>query len=64
MLEVREKSIRFMHEMRNAETGEVAATCEITAVHLDRQARKSTAFEDEIRTTAMNQLAVTEPAGA
>jgi len=39
LLEIRDKSIRFMHEMRNAETGEVAATCEITAVHLDRQAQ-------------------------
>jgi acyl-CoA thioester hydrolase len=64
VLEVREKSVRFMHEMRNAETGEVAATCEITAIHLDRQARKSTAFGATIRRTAMSQLAVAEAAGA
>ena len=49
LLEIREKSIRFMHEMRNAETGEIAATCEITGVHMDRQARKSAPFEDAIR---------------
>ena len=41
LLEIREKSIRFVHEMCNAETGEIAATCEITGVHMDRQARKS-----------------------
>jgi acyl-CoA thioester hydrolase len=64
VLEVREKSVRFVHEMRNAETGEVAATCEITAVHLDRQARKSTAFGETIRAMAMSQLAVAEAAGA
>jgi acyl-CoA thioester hydrolase len=64
VLEVRDKSIRFRHEMRNAETGEVAAVCEITAVHLDRQARKSAAFADAIRKSAERQLAIPEPAGA
>jgi acyl-CoA thioester hydrolase len=62
LLEVREKSIRFRHEMTNAETGEIAATCEITGVHMDRQARKSAAFEHAIRATAMKHLA--EPAMA
>ena len=49
LLELRDKSIRFLHEMRNAETGEIAATCEITGVHMDRQARKSAPFEEAIR---------------
>lgn len=61
LLEVRDKSIRFRHDMRNAETGEIAATCEITAVHLDRQARKSAPFTDAIRSAAEKQL-VPEPA--
>ena len=61
LLEVGDKSIRFMHEMRNAETGEIAATCEITAVHLDRQAHESTAFSDAIRRTAMRQLGAGAP---
>ncbi|MCP4620234.1 MAG: acyl-CoA thioesterase [Bradyrhizobium sp.] len=61
LLELREKSIRFLHEMRNAETGEIAATCEITAVHLDRQEHKSMRFEDAIRDTAARHLAP-EPA--
>ena len=46
LLELRDKSIRFLHEMRNAETGEIAAVCEFTGVHMDRQSRKSTAFVD------------------
>src|ERR1700722_9735242 len=33
ILEIREKVIGFQHEMRNAETGEVAAICELTGVH-------------------------------
>jgi acyl-CoA thioester hydrolase len=62
LLELREKSIRFLHEMRNAETGEIAATCEITAVHLDRQAHKSMPFEDAIRLVAAKHLKAPEPA--
>ena len=60
VLEIRDKSIRFRHEMRNAETGEIAAACEITGVHMDRQARKSAPFPDAIRDRAMRQLAVAE----
>src|ERR1700751_375795 len=53
LLEIRDKSIRFLHEMRNAETGEIAATCEITSVHMDREAHKSIAFPPVIHETAM-----------
>lgn len=63
LLELREKSIRFVHEMRNAETGEVAAICEITGVHMDRDARKATAFADAIRHAASRHLAA-EPSTA
>jgi acyl-CoA thioester hydrolase len=41
ILEVREKVIRFVHEMASGETGEIAASCELTVVHLDRARRKS-----------------------
>ena len=57
MLELREKSIRFLHEMRNTETGEIAAICEITGVHMDRGLRKSAALEEAIRNTAAKHLA-------
>ena len=62
MLEIGGKSIRFRHEMRNAETGEIAAVCEITAVHLDREARKSVAFPDAVRALVESELAIAEPA--
>jgi acyl-CoA thioester hydrolase len=64
VLEIRDKSIRIKHEMRNAETGEIAAICEITGVHMDRQARKSMAFAEAIRKSVESQLAVPEHAGA
>jgi acyl-CoA thioester hydrolase len=61
LLEIRDKSIRFLHEMRNAETGEIAAICEFVGVHMDRQARKSTPFAPAIRDVAEKHL---EPAMA
>ena len=44
VLEIREKVIRFFHEMYNDETGEIAATAEMTGVHLDTVLRKSCPF--------------------
>jgi acyl-CoA thioester hydrolase len=60
LLEVGEKSIRFLHEMRSGETGEFAASCEITGVHMDRQARKSVAFTDAIRRSAAKYIVSAE----
>jgi acyl-CoA thioester hydrolase len=57
LLCISDKSIRFVHEMRNAETGEVAAICECVGIHTDRQSRKSTAFAPAIRAAAAQQLA-------
>jgi acyl-CoA thioester hydrolase len=51
-IEVREKVLRYVHEMRNSETGEIAAICEITAAHLDRQARRSIPLPAAIREAA------------
>jgi acyl-CoA thioester hydrolase len=44
VLEIREKVIRFFHEMYNDETGEIAATAEMTGVHLDTVLRRSCPF--------------------
>jgi acyl-CoA thioester hydrolase len=64
VLEVGNKSVRFLHEMRNGETGEIAATCEITGVHMDREARKSVAFPEAVRAAAMSYLSSAAPAMA
>jgi len=48
MLEVKNKTIRFIHHMQNSETGILIATSELTAVHLDREVRKACPFPDDI----------------
>ena len=48
LVELRDKVARFVHEMRNAQTGEIAALCELTGVHIDADTRKSCAFPAEI----------------
>src|SRR5258706_15888975 len=58
LLEIREKSVRFRHEMRNAETREIAAFCEITGVHMDRQARKTITFSETNPQSLESQLAL------
>jgi acyl-CoA thioester hydrolase len=57
VLDVREKVLRFVHEMRNAETGEIAAVCELTGAHIDRHARKAVPFPAAIREAATAALA-------
>ncbi len=56
ILEMREKVIRFSHRMLNAENREVAAECELTAVHLDRKIRKSIPFPDNVRQAATARI--------
>jgi acyl-CoA thioester hydrolase len=48
ILEVKERSIRFQHEMIDDETGEVVARTAIKGVHLDTELRKSCAFAQAI----------------
>ena len=48
VLEIREKVVRFYHEMLNAETRELAAKTTLTGVHLDTESRKSCPFPEEI----------------
>jgi acyl-CoA thioester hydrolase len=48
LLELRERVIRFEHTMLERGSGEVAAVCDLTGVHLDRRARKSIPFPAEL----------------
>ena len=47
-IEVREKVAKFVHEMRHAVSGEVAAICVLTGVHMDAETRKSCPFPPHI----------------
>jgi acyl-CoA thioester hydrolase len=48
LIELRERVIRFEHVMIERGSGEVAAICDLTGVHLDRRARKAVPFPAEI----------------
>ena len=48
VLALKPKSIRFVHEMFRADTGDHLATTLLTGVHIDAVARKSTQFEPQI----------------
>ena len=47
-LEVRDKVAKFVHEMVNAQSGEIAAICVLTGVSTDSRTRKSTPFPAEM----------------
>ncbi len=52
LLEINEKSIRLAHEMRNDETGEIAASTVIVAVHLDTTARRARPLPMDVQSKA------------
>jgi acyl-CoA thioester hydrolase len=56
LLEIKQKVIRFFHEMRNEETGEIAAVTVLTGVYMDTVVRKSCPFPDEIMIRASKMI--------
>jgi acyl-CoA thioester hydrolase len=48
LLSLEGRKIRFRHEMRNDDTGEVAAVTTLVGVHLDTVARKACPFPPDI----------------
>ena len=61
VLGVREKVIRFAHEMRNDETGELAARTVLVAVHLDAETRRARPFPSDVRERAASLIVDTAP---
>src|SRR5262249_52423466 len=57
VLEVKDKVIRFAHEMRNDETGELAARTSLVAVHLDMSTRRARALPSDVRDRARSLIA-------
>ena len=60
VLEVRDKGVKFVHEMRHAVTEEVSAVCVITGVHMNGKTRKSAALPAEIAEGCRKRLCVYE----
>jgi len=56
VLEVREKVIRFVHEMRNVETREVSSTTMLTGVHMDAATRAACPLPAGVVAAAQNQV--------
>lgn len=61
VIEIREKVIRFFHEMRKDETGEVAAISALTGVHIDAGTRKSRPFPPDFVKRVAQHVADNEP---
>ncbi|HEU5179308.1 MAG TPA: thioesterase family protein [Candidatus Polarisedimenticolia bacterium] len=58
ILEIKDKAIRFAHEMIRDDTGELAAKTVLVAVHLDAVTRKARAFPADVRERAQAMVAV------
>jgi acyl-CoA thioester hydrolase len=56
VLEVADKRVRFRHDMHNLESGALVASCELTAVHLDKSAHKACALPEAVRAKAEAML--------
>jgi acyl-CoA thioester hydrolase len=54
--EIREKSVRFLHEMINEETQELAARTVLTAVCIDIHARRARALPADTRERILHTL--------
>jgi acyl-CoA thioester hydrolase len=52
VFEIREKTLRLLHNMYNARTGAMAASTTILGVHMNTDARKSSPWPDEVRNRA------------
>lgn len=61
LLEIRPKTVRFLHRMFNSETGDEVATTELVGAYLDAELRKATGFPQSILDAA-NALLQDKPA--
>ena len=57
LTDARPKRITFRHEMVEVSSGEVAAVCTITAVHIDPETRKSSELAPDVAERALAMLA-------
>ena len=57
ILEIKDKAIRFVHEMRKDDTGELAAKTILVAVHLDAKTRRARSFPPDVSERVRSLLA-------
>jgi len=56
VIEVKDKSVRFRHEMWNDETGELAATTVLVGIHLDLTTRRARSLPLDVRDRATSMV--------
>ena len=56
VVEVMDKALRMVHEMRDDETGALMARTTIVGVHIDRKTRKARSLPDDVRTRARTMI--------
>lgn len=56
LVELKDKSMRFVHSMSNRNTGILAATCELLGICLDTKIRKATKLPDDVAALARTML--------
>ena len=61
VLEMREKVLRFRHELINTETNDVCSTCDFTVVCLDPETRKSRPFPQAVAKRAQELMLPATP---
>jgi len=64
VLEIREKVMRYVHEMYNDETGELSAVVIITSVHMNTIKRKACPFPKKIMETGCAKVVSYDPGKA
>ena len=52
LVDVRDKSLRIWHEMRNDVTGELCASMEVVGVHIDAVTRRARSLPSDVRARA------------
>ena len=58
IIEVKDKTIRFLHAMYNAESQIEVATSELLTIHLDTEKRKSCPLPEEVKKTCAQFLSM------
>ena len=61
VLEMREKVLRFRHELINTETDDICSICDFTVVCLDPKTRKSRPFPPEVAARAQELMLPAAP---
>jgi acyl-CoA thioester hydrolase len=57
ILSVGERKLVWVHDLYDAENGELCAVCELTAVHIDRTKRRAAPFPADVRARAEAMIA-------